>query len=50
MEKIPDQFMVKIQVYKNSLCKRYAKEKETIRHLITCEKTHIAFEKIEKEV
>ena len=39
----------KLQVYKNSLCKRYAKEKETISHLITCEKTHIAFGKIEKE-
>ena len=40
----------KPQLYKNSLCKRYAKEKETISHLITCEKTHIAFGKIKKEV
>ena len=40
----------KLQLYKNSLCKRYAMEKETISHLITCEKTHIVFEKIKKEV
>ena len=40
----------KLQLYKNSLCKRYAKEKETISHLITYEKTYIAFGKIEKEV
>ena len=40
----------KLQVYKNSLCKRCAKEKKIISHLITCEKTHTAFEKIEKEV
>ena len=40
----------KLQVYKNSLCKRCAKEKEIISHLITCEKTHTVFEKVEKEV
>ena len=40
----------KLQLYKNSLYKRCAKEKETTSHLITCEKTHIAFGKIEKEV
>ena len=40
----------KPQLYKNSLYKRCAKEKETISHLITCEKTNIVFRKIEKEV
>ena len=36
-------------VYKNSLCKRYAKGKETSSHLIECEKAQLALEKIEKE-
>jgi hypothetical protein len=37
------------KLYKNSLCKRCVKEKETIGHLITCEKTHRVLEKIEEE-
>jgi ribonuclease HI len=36
-------------IYKNSLCKRCAKEKETYKHLLECEKAQVAMEKIENE-
>ena len=39
----------RLQVYKNSLYKRYTKEKEIISYLIIYEKAYLVLKKIEKE-